>query len=767
LTNGVIVETGLRGGSGVLRWLRPVAFGLASLSTMITFIVVTGFIPLDLTPTRFAVLVGVNALFILMLLGTIGWDLAKLWGERRRQEAGARLHLRMAALFSLIAAVPAVVIAIVANIMLDRGLNPWFSGPLRELVVNSSTIARGYQQQLCQNVGREMRLMAQDIERAKRSGAFDANRKFFREFMTSRAIFLGFPFASIIQRDGTVVERADTRVGNDPVPPRDEDYVEAASQEPPCLITSSYVAALQKLESFENGYLYVSRPVVREAMRFGTIAAEAVAQYEVLDALRGNIRRGYLLIFALVTLTLLLAAMWTGLHVARRLAGPIRLLIDASDKVGAGNLYVQVPTRRTDADLAHLGNTFNAMTARLRVQQNNLIETSEALDRRRRFMETVLSGVSVGVIGTDADRHVTISNPVAERLLSAGTRTLVGASLDDRAPEIAELVIEAKAASARSLQRQINLIRGGREITLFVRVTADQAEAGERGFVITLDDISDLVTAQRTSAWADVARRIAHEIKNPLTPIQLSVERIQRKYGRHITEDRAIFDQCTQTIIRQVDDIRRMVDEFSSFARMPKPKLEREDLAETLRQVMFLMRVGNPDVQFHDNLPEGAVTGEFDRRLIGQAVQNILKNATEAAAEIADGQPVSVALTLTTTADRMAYIDIVDNGKGFPAESRQRLLEPYMTTREGGTGLGLAIVAKIFEDHGGGISLNDSPRPVPGRPGAWVRLWLPLGAAGAALPGDERPASVAAPQPEPGPELPASVSPHDTAMALK
>jgi two-component system nitrogen regulation sensor histidine kinase NtrY len=240
------------------------------------------------------------------------------------------------------------------------------------------------------------------------------------------------------------------------------------------------------------------------------------------------------------------------------------------------------------------------------------------------------------------------------------------------------------------------------------------------------------VTAQRTSAWADVARRIAHEIKNPLTPIQLSAERIKRKYSRVITEDRAVFDQCTETIIRQVDDIRRMVDEFASFARMPKPTPDEDDLADVLRQTLFMMRVGHPKIEFLDNLPNKPITAKFDRRLIGQAVQNILKNGTEgiaariAAGDIKPGFKGRILLVVTASNDDMLTIDIVDNGIGFPKENRQRLLEPYMTTRDGGTGLGLAIVAKIFEEHGGSIALLDNPT---GEPGALVRMTLARNAA--------------------------------------
>jgi two-component system, NtrC family, nitrogen regulation sensor histidine kinase NtrY len=711
--------------SRLVALVRVSAFLLAMVSIATTFLLVTGIVNIPLNERRVTFLVVGTAIVAAILLAVVLFDLARLFRQWRQGQAGARLHIRIVGLFTLIAAAPAILIAVVASVTLERGLNPWFSGALRELVTSSGTIAQGYQQQLCQNVGREMKLMAEDIENAKRTGLYDQNRSVFKTFLTTRAVMLGFPFAVMMTQDGAIIDRAETRFAEEPLPPREQDFRDAATPEPPCMLTSRFVGALIKLPSFDGQYLYVARRVDQQAVAFGRVAEEAVEQYRLLDQQRANVQRAFTLMYAIITLMLLLSAIWLGLAFANRLVAPVRRLINATDAVSAGNLYVQVPTQRSEGDIGRLGQTFNAMIAEIRTQQNRLVSASDALDRRRQFTEAVLSGVSVGVVGLSEAGVIAIANPVADGILG---EALSGRMIADVAPAINALFEEAKGNRSRTIQRQVEMHRAGRDMTLFVRVTSEQAITGDRGYVITLDDITDLVTAQRTSAWADVARRIAHEIKNPLTPIQLSAERIKRKFGKNITEDRAVFDQCTETIIRQVDDIRRMVDEFSSFARMPKPTPERDDLVDVLRQTLFLMRVAHPGIDFRDNLPGEPVLAKFDRRLVGQAVQNILKNGTEGIAAFQEGEGKAdsaykgmVLLVLTAGQGDTLVIDVLDNGIGFPRENRQRLLEPYMTTREGGTGLGLAIVAKIFEEHGGGIALLDNPT---GQRGALVRMTL-------------------------------------------
>jgi two-component system nitrogen regulation sensor histidine kinase NtrY len=460
------------------------------------------------------------------------------------------------------------------------------------------------------------------------------------------------------------------------------------------------------------------------------------------------------LMYVAIALTLLLAAIWIGMWFANRLVAPIRQLMGAAQQISQGNLAVNVDVRSADGDLAVLGSTFNTMTSELRSQRDELVGANTKIDERRRFMEAVLSGVTAGVVGVDAGGVVTLANRSAEELLEIKEKELVGQPLAKTVAEFAPLLKRAQKQGRRLITDQITLRRKGSERNFAVRVTSEGGEHKADGFVVTFDDMTELVSAQRSTAWADVARRIAHEIKNPLTPIQLSAERIRRKYGDSITKDREVFDQCTDTIIRQVSDIGRMVDEFSAFARMPKPVMERHDLREIVREAVFLFQVSRPEIAFQLDLPGKPVIALSDRRLLAQAVTNLVKNASEAIDSAAESDPTRsgkgrIVVKLRAKANR-AQITVIDNGCGLPTENRERLVEPYMTTREKGTGLGLAIVQRITEQHGGTLTLADAPKRNGKVEGASVRIDLPMG--------DKEEASAAVIATEPEAAAPAEAS---------
>lgn len=698
----------------------PIVVTVSFVAAIVTFLFLMGVFAFEPKENRIVILLSLDALLIIALLAIVIRRLLRLRSEKRAGLAGARLHRRVVWLFSLVAAVPTTLVAGAALLALERGLTPWFSGDLRALVQNAEIISQNFQQQVCQNLGREMRLMAADLDRANSSNFFLGNQSGFQAYMTNRAVALGFPHAEIFKEDGTMVMKADIEARKYEIPKANaDDLRDAATDEPPCLFSREAIGGVIKLTAFgADSYLMVSRGMDQRVLEFPVVARSGVLQYQTLEARRNASQYGIALVFALLTLIGLLGAVLLGLGFADKLVDPVRRLMQATDQVSEGNLYVQVPTAKMGADLEQLGATFNNMTKVLREQHDSLHAANAIIDQRRRFTEAVLAGVPAGVIGLDGDGLVTLMNPMARQILLLKDEDFTGHSSAEILPEIASFLDEARATPQRLSQSEIAVRRRGVERILSIRATGD--EAG--GLVVTLDDISDLITAQRSSAWADVARRIAHEIKNPLTPIQLSAERIRRKFGKVIIEDKTIFDQCTDTIIRQVDDIKRMVDEFSTFARMPKPQPVNEDMVPVLREVIFMMRVGNPQIAFDERLPEVPVLARIDRRLIAQAVQNLIKNGCEAILESPAGQAGEGRISIALGRDSVSLcLDIQDNGKGFPLEDRKRLLEPYVTTREGGTGLGLPIVAKIFEDHGGRIELLDPPIG----PGALVRIYLP------------------------------------------
>lgn len=490
--------------------------------------------------------------------------------------------------------------------------------------------------------------------------------------------------------------------------------------------TEDRVRALVRLDGYTDTFLYVGRLVDPRVLGHMDKSRAAAQVYEDLEGKRADLQISFALIFAVVALLLLLAAIWAGLDFATYLTRPIGRLISAADRVGAGDLAARVELGDSRDEIGSLSRSFNRMTGKLESQQRQLLEANLQIDSRRRFIEAVLSGVSSGVIGLDRAGRVTHSNRRACDLLSADSETLQGRDLSSKLPEIAELIAQARRKPQRICERQIGLPQDdGSDRTLFFRVAPELDQRNIIGFVVTFDDITELLAAQRKAAWADVARRIAHEIKNPLTPIQLAAERLKRKYLSQIDKDADTFKVCTDTIVRHVADIDRMVDEFKSFARMPEPVMDWADLGHLIDQAVFLQRNAHPDIAFTVELPEDPIVIACDGQQVGRALTNLLLNAIEAieTRDAQDKQSRPGQITLRLSGDqRYRSIVIEDNGRGLPKAERQRLTEPYVTTRDRGTGLGLAIVKKIMEDHGGDLHLEDSDAG-----GAKVTLVFPSG----------------------------------------
>lgn len=718
--------------------MRRAGYGAAILalaSASATFFVLLGFTSIEPTQQVIVWALVINGLLLLGVATAVGWEISRLWMARRRGEAGARLHIRIVALFALVAVTPAILVAIVANITFAQGADHWFSSRTQQVVGASRDVAEQYIDAQLSSLREVVAFMSQDIE-SRRSQYLADDPEPFQLFLDALPGAYGVPGIFLVDEAGeaTALAAHSATAGLPPPPPGFAEAVTNAADIliiPPQVVTTddgglrAFAAGISVLENYDGLLLYVVAEFNPQAVNYMQVAAENTAAYEDLLAVRSGMQLVFGLIYFGVALMVLAAAVWMGLSVANRLVSPIGRLISAADDVAQGHLSVELPVNDSDGELATLSESFNKMTHQLAGQRSELITASDQIDSRRRFIEAVLSGVSAGVIGVDAEGNVTVVNRSATAMVGGDAASMVGARASDLVPELKPVL--SIAAKDRRLEHrdQISVLREGRSRTINVRVTTERASAKTIGYVITLDDITDLLTAQRTSVWADVARRIAHEIKNPLTPIQLSAERLRRKFGSVIAEDRDIFDQCTDTIIRQVGDIGRMVDEFSSFARMPKPTLEIVDVRATIRDAVFLMQMGSPAVDVTVELPDAPMTGKFDVRLLSQVITNLIKNGVEAIEARTDTERGSVLVRGGVDAADLT-IDVIDNGIGLPSQNRQRLLEPYMTTREKGTGLGLAIVRKIVEEHSGSIELLDAPSVASGGHGAMMRLTFPL-----------------------------------------
>ncbi|GAA3073625.1 PAS domain-containing sensor histidine kinase [Rhizobium viscosum] len=703
--------------------------GGALVCATVTLFVLLGVTPI--APTSHVVIgsVVINSFFVLGLIALIGREVARLFKARTRGRAAARLHIRIVVLFSIVAITPAILVAIFASITLNAGLDRWFALRTQAIVSSSRNIGQAYMLENASYLQGQTVSMANDLERNR--ALYSLDKTGFGELMTRQARGRGLLGAFLVERDGSVNVQADIATEK-PLPAIPQDALEKAAAGQPTLIppgVTNLVGAIIRLESIPGTFLYTVRAVDPKVMNAMRMMEENATEYRSMEAGRVSLQIAFAVLYIGFALIVLLAAIWTAIAVADRIVRPIRLLITAADSVASGNMDIVVPVHAVDGDVASLSRTFNKMISEIRTQRDEILEAKDEVDDRRRFIEAVLSGVTAAVIGVEQDRRITIVNSSAETLMALQADEMLGKQLSEVAPEVDQVLTEAATRYRGDFRKQIALVRGGTVRTLSVQVTREEVRDLSESYVITLDDITDLVIAQRSTAWGDVARRIAHEIKNPLTPIQLSAERIQRRYGKQIDEnDRAVFDQCTDTIIRQVGDIGRMVDEFSAFARMPKPTKEPSDLRAILHDAIFLREMGNNHISFLQELGEERLEGAFDSRMLGQAFGNLIKNAVEAIeavpSEEREARKILVRASLDEARDRFT-VDIIDNGRGLPVENRHSILEPYMTMREKGTGLGLAIVKKIIEEHGGQLELHDAPADFDQGRGAMIRVHLP------------------------------------------
>ena len=660
----------------------------------------------------------IDGILLLLLAVVVIRRLIQLWTERRRGAAGSGLHVRLVVLFSLVAVTPGILVVVFSALFLNFGMQSWFSERVRTALNESMAVAKAYLHDHRNIIETDAFALANDLN--LNAARLMRSRQLFNDVLSSQSALRSLSEAVVLDSTGQVLARARFSL----IPEIENlsiDAFETANDGKIAVIGSGNderMRALIRLNRFVDAYLLVERLVDPRVRSHIDKINTAVRSYKKMESERSGIQVSFIIIFVMVALLLLLAASWVGLTVARQLARPISNLITAAEEVSDGNLDFRVNAGAATDEIGALGHAFNNMTSQLQTQQRGLLSANRELDERRRFTETVLTGVSAGVIGIDVDGKVHLPNRSASELLGLDVMKVAGKPLVEAVPEMAELLKQALEAPQRTHQSEIRLVRHDGLRTLLVRIAGETLETETIGYVVTFDDVTDLLSAQRTAAWVDVARRIAHEIKNPLTPIQLSAERLHRKYKQEIETDPDTFITCTETIVRQVEDIGRMVDEFSAFARMPQPTMKPEDLVEICRQAVFLERNRTPDIPIETSFPDGAIMINCDSRQISRALTNVLKNAAESIdGRLASGTSkmdkgwIRVTLMEETRSSAVDVFDefrivVEDNGRGLP-EDRERLTEPYMTTRGKGTGLGLAIVRKIMEDHQGVVLLNN------------------------------------------------------------
>ncbi len=646
------------------------------------------------------------------------WRARGLFGRRSR-DAGVRLHRRFVILFASAAVVPAVVVALFFGLLVTRGVESWFSSRVRTVVEDSARVARSYLRQQEEATRTGLVPIADDLNR--NAGYFAQSRLGFGRLLLEELASRDLSAVYVIDGEGRVLARAEQPSAPPYLAPPG-DMMRGAPREALLRLDAADMArAVFKLDAYPDAYVYVVRPLGPGVMDQLRRSSEAVAAYREAEVARGRIQAAFVLSYVATALLVLIAAVGVGVALAAQIAAPVARLVQAADRVAGGDLSAAVDTRRQPEEIAVLSKAFNRMTGDLRSQQEALRAAEADARSRSRFIEAVLSGVSAGVVGLDPTGRISVLNARAAMLLGLDEADAHGRSLAETAPELSEVV--ERALRTGEAEADVDVARDAEARRLRVRASGGRAS----GLVLTFDDMTRLLAAQRNAAWRDVARRIAHEIKNPLTPIQLSAERLRRRYRKGIAEpELETFDRCTDTIVRQVADIGRMVDEFSHFARMPEPRFAEADLAEILREAAFAQRVAYPDVEVDLAEPASAPVS-CDARMIGQALANVLKNAGEAVAARVAAEPEPPGRIRVALERRGAQVAVAveDNGVGLPAKDRARLTEPYVTTREKGTGLGLAIVKRVMEEHGGELALGDARE---GR-GARVELRLPARAA--------------------------------------
>ncbi len=673
-----------------------------------------------------------DLVYVLLIIGLLFQRIMAIIAQRRRKSAGSQLHLRLTGFFTLMSLVPTITVAVFATISINMGFEAWFSDRVQNVIRVSLDAAQAYEFEQTSGLREDAKSLGRRLEQVKAAQRIKDPGAIRQELdRGQQSIQRGLKEAFVITGDGTLRLRGFRSYKFDYEMPPPQAF-DSAFEDVHLIrdYENNELRALVSLRGFGDQYLYVTREV--DGLLLGLLdqTQQTARLYQQLEQDRDLYLFNFGLLYLAFAVLLIVSSALLSLWFAERLSRPIGRLVGAAQRVGDGELETQVLEEEGDDEIAQLSVYFNKMTRQLKGQRDRLLENTAQIEERRRLFDSVLSSVTSGVVGLDAQGRVSFVNRSARRLLGWAVGEHKEHHLEVVVPEFSPLFARLKESGIDSVQDEVKVVRGGRLENLLVRVAPRTSEGGAlEGYVIAFDDVTDLVAAQRSAAWGDVARRIAHEIKNPLTPIQLSAERIRRKFTPKLDAEADDLDRMTQVIVRQTNDLRRIVDEFSKFARMPEAVKQREDIVAILNQAVTLQQAGQPDVTFHIDIPDRVIPLSLDATMISQALTNLIKNAGEAIeTRIEKGVSLhlkpAIAISLADQGTQIS-VTISDNGIGLP-QDRAKLFEPYVTTRDKGTGLGLPIVKKIIEEHGGVLRLDDAePLGDTQRVGAAATIELP------------------------------------------
>jgi len=664
-------------------------------------------------------LVVIDALALLVLGTLVGRQIWRLWSERRQRLAGHQLHWRMAVLFGGVTTFPAVIVTLFALFIVDYSLRGWFAERISTAVNESVRVAESYFDEHARSISGEVLTMANDINREAYRLVGKGN--LMGRYLSDQAALRNMADAIIFDGTGQVLAKSQFAFAIT-FANLESSWVEQARKGEVVILRAdetNKLRAVVKLNSYVDAYLLVGRFIDSKVLLAMDQTRLAASDYQQLGFQQLDLQISFAVLFGIILLLILIASLWIGLNLATAIVGPLGSVIHVAEQVRGGNLSQRVPDDLQLEEISRLGSAFNRMLDELARSREQLVQANTQIDQRREFTEAVLGGVSSGVIGLDRDGKVTLPNATARSLLTKSDTELIGKKLVDVIPEFKGLLGIINQKRRRFGEEQIILQRQNSQLILRARIVSEVIEGRVIGYVVTFDDVTGLLSAQRKAAWSDIARRIAHEIKNPLTPIQLASDRLLKKYRPDDKKAADQFEEYVQIITRQVDDIGRMVDEFSAFARMPQPEMNRHSLLGIVNgQIsLFAGRDLSLDVEIDDANNDYATI--CDAGLVRQALTNLLQNAKDSLDEHRTATP-TIRIKLQSEDDMIAII-VTDNGPGFPEMDFEKLIEPYVTTRQKGTGLGLAIVSKIMEDHSGTMHLGNADNG-----GALVCLKFPI-----------------------------------------